>query len=243
MNVKNPHTFGRRSFVGGAAAAIAAMAPFSSRVGSQPVQPIQQADPIGPDGTYSLLRQDGSAMFSNARLNLAAFGDTGLFGNAFHIGMQIIPARQEIEDFLNTGATHVGWLVNITNVKVTDIEWGNGDRLRSAGMQVWSDETGSSALLHCLNIIKPNPEDGLRWEVDKIAAMSMTLNGNVLREGSVKVSSFLIPGVYRLVGEGEDFVYSRDENSTTLRYDFDQIGDPAQATDPHGNTEFLIASI
>lgn len=239
MNVKNSRTFGRRLFVGGAAVAVASATSLMPTVGAQPVQPIQQADPINPDGVYSLIRQDGSVMFSNARLNLASFTDTG-FGDTFYVGMQVIPTSQELQEFLATGASHVAWLVNITNVEVTDIDWGNGDRLRSAGGEVWVDESGSSFWLHSINIPKPNPEDGLRWVADEIASISTTMNGRVMREGPVMVSSFLIPGIYRLDGQGE-LVYSRDTNGTMLDYYFTPIGSPAQATDSAGNTEFEIA--
>lgn len=218
----------------------AAMAPFMvAKAGAQPVQPIQQGDPITPGGVYSLLRQDGSAMFSNARLIMAFFGDTN-FGDTAIVNLQVIPTSQELDEFIATGASHVAWLVNITNLEVTDIDWGNGDRLRSAGGEVWTDQSGSSFWLHSINIPKPNIEDGLRWEANKIASISTTLNGRVMREGPVVVSSFLIPGIYSLEEIGE-LAYSRTTNEETLDYYFAPIGDPAQVTDPFGNTEFEIA--
>lgn len=232
----NINTVSRRSVL----PAVAFASLFGLKAASaQPIQPIQQADPISPDGVFSLLRQDRSAMFSNARLNMAAFGDTG-FGDTFIVNLQVRPTTEELQEFLATGASHVAWLVNITNVEVTDMDWGNGDRLRSAGGEVWVDEGGSSFWLHCLNIIKPNPEDGLRWEADEIASMSTTLNGRVMREGSITISLFLIPGIYRLEEPGE-LVYSRDTNGNMLDYYFTPIGEPARVTDSSENTEFEIA--
>lgn len=198
-------------------------------------QPIQPISPVGPANKLSFQRHDGSQMFADVKLHLADFGST------IYAGVQIVPTGQELRAVLDTGATHFEALINIANINVTDFASGAGDRLRSAGSEVFSDEKGSSFLMRCLNIVKPDGHT-LRWEADRLVDLTATLTGLRVNDGSLVASVYLIPCIYRLVGENDQHVYARDTNGIMLYYDRESVGDPVQLVDSYGNTEFPFGS-